>query len=159
MHIKIIAVGKLKESYLKTGIDEYLKRLTPFAKVEIIEVADEKAPDTLSPKEEDQIKDAEGQRILRAIKPGSHTIVLDVKGRERSSEIFAKELADLALRGKSEINFVIGGSLGHSQAVLDLADDRLSFSPMTLPHQLMRLVLVEQVYRAFKINRGETYHK
>ncbi len=159
MHIKIIAVGKLKETYLRAGIDEYLKRLTPFAKVEIIEVADEKAPDTLSPKEEEQIKDAEGQRILKAIKPSSHTIVLDVKGRQRSSETFATELAELGLRGKSELNFVIGGSLGHSRAVLDLADDRLSFSPMTLPHQLMRLVLLEQVYRAFKINRGEIYHK
>lgn len=159
MNISIIAVGKVKEKYLVSGIEEYLKRLTPYAKVTITEIKEEQAPENLSPNEMNQIKDREGERILAAIKPDTTVIALAIEGKQLSSEELAKLLDDYATYGKSNVAFIIGGSLGLSDAVLKRADFKLSFSRMTFPHQLMRLILVEQVYRAFKIVRGEPYHK
>jgi 23S rRNA (pseudouridine1915-N3)-methyltransferase len=159
VNISIITVGKLKEKYLKQGIDEYLKRLTSYAKVEIIEVADEKAPEELSELEMEQVKQKEGERILAKISQDAHVIALAINGKMQSSEQLADSLDKLATYGKSKIAFVIGGSLGLSDEVLQRANDQLSFSKMTFPHQLMRLILVEQIYRAFRINRGEPYHK
>ncbi|MGI6226117.1 MAG: 23S rRNA (pseudouridine(1915)-N(3))-methyltransferase RlmH [Peptococcales bacterium] len=159
MNIKIIAVGKLKEKFLKDGIGEYLKRLKSYAKVEITEVAEEKEPTNSSPTDEIIVKDKEGERILEKIKPGGYLIALAIDGKQLSSEELAEKLEQLALEGKSDITLVIGGSLGLSDEVLKKAHFQLSFSRMTFPHQLMRLILVEQIYRAFKINKGEKYHK
>ncbi|PAE23431.1 23S rRNA (pseudouridine(1915)-N(3))-methyltransferase RlmH [Bacillus sp. 7894-2] len=159
MNISIITVGKLKEKYLKQGIDEYLKRLSAYAKMDIIEVPDEKAPEELSETEMIQVKQKEGERILAKIHPDAHVIALAIEGKMKSSEELADNLDKLATYGKSKIAFVIGGSLGLSQQVLQRADEKLSFSKMTFPHQLMKLILLEQVYRAFRINRGEPYHK
>ncbi|SFC17475.1 23S rRNA (pseudouridine1915-N3)-methyltransferase [Bacillus sp. OV322] len=159
MNISIVTVGKLKEKYLKQGIDEYLKRLSAYAKVEIIELPDEKAPETLSEVEMEQIKEKEGERILQKISIDAHVIALAIQGKMKSSEDLAETLDKLATYGKSKVAFVIGGSLGLSKEVLQRADESLSFSKMTFPHQLMRLILVEQIYRAFRINRGEPYHK
>lgn len=155
MNISIITVGKLKEKYLKLGIDEYLKRLSAYAKVEIIEVADEKAPEELSEVEMMQVKQKEGERILAKLSADTYVIALAIQGKMQSSEELAKELDRLATYGKSKIAFVIGGSLGLSNEVLKRSNEQLSFSRMTFPHQLMRLILVEQIYRAFRINRGE----
>lgn len=159
MNISIITVGKLKEKYLKQGIDEYLKRLSSYAKVEVIEVLDEKAPETLSDIEMVQIKEKEGERILAKIHPDAHVIALAIEGKMKTSEQLAETIEKLGTYGKSKIAFVIGGSLGLSDTVMKRADEALSFSKMTFPHQLMRLVLVEQIYRSFRINRGEPYHK
>jgi 23S rRNA (pseudouridine1915-N3)-methyltransferase len=159
VNISIVTVGKLKEKYLKQGIEEYLKRLTSYAKVEIIEVADEKAPEELSELEMEQVKQKEGERILAKISQDTHVIALAINGKMQSSEELADSLDKLATYGKSKLAFVIGGSLGLSDEVLKRANDKLSFSKMTFPHQLMRLILVEQIYRAFRINRGEPYHK
>jgi len=159
MNIKVITVGKLKEKYLKAGIAEYAKRLGKFCKFEMIEVADEKAPESLSDSEMATVKDKEGERILNKIKDKEHVIVLAIQGKQRASEEFAKEIADLGTYGKSDITFVIGGALGTSDAVNKRANDALSFGKLTLPHQLMRLVLTEQIYRAFMINVGSPYHK
>lgn len=159
MNISIITVGKLKEKYLKQGISEYLKRLSAYAKVEVIEVADEKAPENLSDAEAEQVKQQEGERILSKISADAYVIVLAIEGKQWSSEDLAGKLDHLATYGKSKVAFVIGGSLGLSNDVLQRSNEQLSFSKMTFPHQLMRLVLLEQVYRAFKINRGEPYHK
>ena len=159
MNITIITVGKLKEKYLKQGIDEYLKRLTVYAKVDIIELPDEKAPETLSDVEMLQIKDKEGERILYKINPDAHVIALAIEGKMKTSEELANTVDKLGTYGKSKITFIIGGSLGLSQEVMKRADEALSFSKMTFPHQLMRLILVEQIYRAYRIIRGEPYHK
>jgi 23S rRNA (pseudouridine1915-N3)-methyltransferase len=159
VNISIITVGKLKEKYLKMGIDEYLKRLSAYAKMDIIEVPDEKAPEELSETEMLQVKQKEGERILAKISPDAHVMALAIEGKMKSSEELADGLDKLATYGKSKIAFVIGGSLGLSEEVLKRADEKLSFSKMTFPHQLMRLILVEQIYRAFRINRGEPYHK
>lgn len=159
VNISIFCVGKLKEKYLKQGIDEYLKRLGPYAKVEIMEVPDEKAPENLSEIEMEQVKEKEGERILAKISDDTYVIILAIEGKMLSSEELAKEIDQLATYGKSKIAFIIGGSLGLSKAVEKRADFALSFSKMTFPHQLMRLVLVEQIYRVFRINRGEPYHK
>ena len=159
MNISIVTVGKLKEKYLKQGIEEYTKRLGSYAKIEIIEVADEKAPEELSQGEMEQVKQKEGERILAKISPDAHVIALAIDGKQKSSEDLAASLDRLATYGKSKVAFVIGGSLGLSDTVLKRADEQLSFSKMTFPHQLMRLILVEQIYRAFRINRGEPYHK
>ncbi len=159
MQITIVAVGKIKEKFLQQGIDEYMKRLRSYAKIQIVELADEKTPDNASEAQERQIKDREGNSILQQIKPDSHCIALAIDGKQPSSEGLAASLDGLATYGKSNITFVIGGSLGLSGAVLQRADEKLSFSKMTFPHQLMRLILLEQVYRAFRINRGEPYHK
>lgn len=159
MNITIITVGKLKEKYLKQGIAEYTKRLGAYAKIDIVELADEKAPEVLSDSEMQQVKNKEGERILSKISPDHHVIALAIHGKMKSSEELADTLDKLATYGKSKVAFIIGGSLGLSDDVLKRADEKLSFSKMTFPHQLMRLVLVEQVYRAFRINRGEPYHK
>jgi 23S rRNA (pseudouridine1915-N3)-methyltransferase len=159
MKIKIIVVGKLKEKYLKDGIAEYAKRLSKFCDFDMIEVADEQAPDNLGAAMELQIKNKEGERILKKLPKGSIVVCLEVKGEKLSSEGFAKKLEAFFVSGKSEITFIIGGSLGISESVKETSHMLLSFSDMTFPHQLMRLILVEQVYRSFKILGGETYHK
>ena len=159
MNIKIVCVGKLKEKYFKDGIAEYVKRMSRFAKVKIVQVPDEKAPEKLSPAEMEQVKEIEGQRILDKIKDKEYVYVTAIKGKERTSEAFAKELSNLTTYGHSDITFVIGGSLGTSDAVNKRADDLISFGKFTMPHQLMRLVLIEQIYRAFMINSGSPYHK
>ncbi|MCM3603066.1 23S rRNA (pseudouridine(1915)-N(3))-methyltransferase RlmH [Robertmurraya korlensis] len=159
MNISLLTIGKLKEKYLKQGIDEYLKRLTAYAKVEVIELPDEKAPEQLSDIEMEQVKNKEGERLLAKISPDTFVIALAIEGKQRSSEELADMIDKLATYGKSKIAFVIGGSLGLSKDVLNRADEKLSFSKMTFPHQLMRLILLEQVYRAYRINRNEPYHK
>lgn len=159
MNISIITVGKLKEKYLKQGIDEYLKRLSAYAKMDIIEVPDEKAPEELSETEMNMVKQKEGERILAKIHPDTHVIALAIEGKMKSSEELADTIDKLATYGKSKIAFIIGGSLGLSDDVLKRSNDKLSFSKMTFPHQLMKLILLEQVYRAFRINRGGPYHK
>ncbi|WP_297815869.1 23S rRNA (pseudouridine(1915)-N(3))-methyltransferase RlmH [uncultured Lactobacillus sp.] len=159
MNIKIVCVGKLKEKYFKDGIAEYMKRMDRYAKMKIIEVPDEKAPEKLSPAEMEQVKQVEGERILSKIKDKEYVFVTAIKGKQRTSEEFAKEIQDLATYGHSDITFVIGGSLGTSSAVNKRADDLISFGKFTMPHQLMRLVLSEQIYRAFMINNGSPYHK
>ncbi|EQB38531.1 MULTISPECIES: 23S rRNA (pseudouridine(1915)-N(3))-methyltransferase RlmH [Virgibacillus] len=159
MKITIVSVGKLKEKYLKQGIDEYLKRLNAYAKVSIIEVADEKAPENMSEAEMQEVKQKEGERILSHLSQDTYVITLEINGKMLSSEQLAKKMDELATYGKSKIAFVIGGSLGISDEVQKRSDLALSFSKMTFPHQLMRLVLLEQVYRGFRINRGEPYHK
>nr|WP_314276614.1 23S rRNA (pseudouridine(1915)-N(3))-methyltransferase RlmH [uncultured Peptostreptococcus sp.] len=159
MKISIVSVGKIKEKYIKLGIDEFSKRLSKYCKLEIIEVSDEKAPENLSNKEIMMIKNKEGFSILSKIKDGAYIIALDIQGRSISSEDLADNLERLSIMGKSQLYFVIGGSLGLSEEVLSRADMKLSFSKMTFPHQLMRLILLEQVYRAFRINSGQPYHK
>ncbi|RKQ32935.1 23S rRNA (pseudouridine(1915)-N(3))-methyltransferase RlmH [Oceanobacillus halophilus] len=159
MNISIVSVGKLKEKYLKQGIQEYLKRLSAYAKVEIKEVADEKAPENMSEAEMQEVKRKEGVRILSHISQDTYVITLEINGKMLSSEQLAAKLDELATYGKSKIAFVIGGSLGISDEVQKRSDMAISFSKMTFPHQLMRLILLEQVYRGFKINRGEPYHK
>lgn len=159
MNITIIAVGKIKEKYLNQGIDEYVKRLSKYCKLNIIQISDEKAPENLSSIEMEKIKQKEGEGILKHIKEGMYVIVLDIKGKMISSEELANKLNDLALSGKSNLAFIIGGSLGVSNEVLQISNYKLSFSPMTFPHQLMRMILLEQVYRGFRIVKGEPYHK
>ncbi|HIW88810.1 MAG TPA: 23S rRNA (pseudouridine(1915)-N(3))-methyltransferase RlmH [Candidatus Ligilactobacillus excrementipullorum] len=159
MNIKIIGVGKLKEKYLKQGIAEYAKRLSKFCKFEIVEVPDEKAPEKLSPAEMEGVKEREGERILAKIKDREYVFALAIEGKERTSEEFAKEIDALTTYGHSDLTFVIGGSLGLSPAVMKRSNTQISFGRFTLPHQLMRLVLSEQVYRAYMINAGSPYHK
>ena len=159
MKIKIICVGKLKEKYLVEGIKEYTKRISGYTDIEIIEVADESIPDKASLAEEVMVKAKEGRRILDKIKQDDYMILLDVKSKELDSVAFSKHIENCMINGKSTIDFVIGGSLGHGEDVLARANMKMSFSPMTFPHQLMRLILVEQIYRAFKIMKNETYHK
>jgi 23S rRNA (pseudouridine1915-N3)-methyltransferase len=159
LNIQVVAVGKLKEKYLLDGIKEYLKRLGPYAKVQLVEVTDEKAPENLSAAEELLVKQREGERILAQIKSDAYVIAMAIDGTLWTSEELSGQLEQLATYGRSHIAFVIGGSLGLSSEVLKRADARLSFGRITFPHQLMRLVLVEQVYRAFRIMRGEPYHK
>ena len=158
MRINIVCVGKIKEKYLKLGIDEFKKRLSKYCKLEIIELEDEKAPENLSDKEMLMIKEKEGKKILSKIKDNSYVIALAIDGKNLSSEELAETINKLGVRGISNITFVIGGSLGLSDEVLSRADYKLSFSKMTFPHQLMRLILLEQVYRAYRINNGEPYH-
>jgi 23S rRNA (pseudouridine1915-N3)-methyltransferase len=159
MNIKIISVGKIKEKYIKLGIDEFSKRLSKYCKLDIIEVDDEKAPENLSEKEMDIIKYKEGQKILSNIKNNSYVIALAIDGKNLSSEELAHKMSNLSISGNSNIAFVIGGSLGLSKDILDRSDFKLSFSKMTFPHQLMRLILLEQVYRGFRIIKNEPYHK
>ena len=159
MNIAIVSVGKLKEKYLKMGIEEYTKRLGSYAKIELIEVSDEKAPENLSDADMEIVKKKEGERILSKIGPDTYVIALAIEGKMKSSEQLAVDLQSLMTYGRSKIAFVIGGSLGLHEDVMKRSDEKLSFSKMTLPHQLMKLVLVEQVYRAFRIIKGEPYHK
>lgn len=159
MNIKIICVGKLKEKYWKQGIAEYSKRLGKFCKFEIVEVPDEKAPEKLSETQMENVKKTEGERILGKIKDRDYVYALAILGKERTSEEFASEIENLTTYGRSDLAFVIGGSLGLSEDVLKRADSQISFGRFTMPHQLMRLVLTEQIYRAFMINSGSPYHK
>ncbi|WP_227394993.1 23S rRNA (pseudouridine(1915)-N(3))-methyltransferase RlmH [Jeotgalibacillus aurantiacus] len=159
MKISIITVGKLKEKYLKQGIAEYTKRLSAYATIDLIEVPDEKAPENLSEADMTIVKQKEGERILAKIAPDTHVITLEIDGKQLTSEQLAKELDQLATYGKSKIAFIIGGSLGLSDEVKQRSNYALSFSKMTFPHQLIKLVLLEQVYRSFRIVRNEPYHK
>ena len=159
MNISVISVGKLKEKYLKLGIEEFSKRLSKYCKLDLIELEDEKCPENLSEKDMEIVKNKEGQRILSKIKNNSYVIALAIDGKKLSSEELADTISKLAVRGNSHITFIIGGSLGLSDEVLSRADYKLSFSKMTFPHQLMKLILLEQVYRAFRINNNEPYHK
>src|SRR5690625_4352024 len=159
MHIHIISVGKIKEKYIKLGIAEFEKRLQTYCKLSFIELADEQAPEQLGEKELQKVKNKEGARILSKVKEGDYVIALDVQGVQWSSEQLAEQMKKLSFQGKNKLVFVIGGSNGLSTEVLARANIKLSFSKMTFPHQLMKLILLEQVYRAFKIQKGEPYHK
>ena len=159
MKITILAVGKVKESYFRDGIAEYLKRLSKYTKMEVIEVTDEKTPDHASEKEELLIKQKEGERLLKAMKDDAYTIVLAIDGKKLDSISLAEKIQKLGISGMSHIQFVIGGSLGLSDEVLTKADMKLSFSDLTFPHQLMRLILCEQIYRSYRIIHKEPYHK
>ena len=158
MKITIVCAGKIKEKYLTAGIAEFMKRLKPFAQVEIREIHEEKMPDNPSAAEKEQVLIKEGEKLLKLVPEGSYLFVLDVFGKEKSSEELAAGIDKLGLSGRSNITFLIGGAFGLSPAVRKAADELLSFSRMTFTHQMVRLLLVEQIYRAFKINRGEKYH-
>jgi 23S rRNA (pseudouridine1915-N3)-methyltransferase len=159
MQVRIIAVGKIKERFLAEGIAEYEKRLTPYLKLAIIEIADEKRGVHASAGQEQLTKGREGDRILAAIPEGAYVVALDVRGKEMSSEALAARLHDWQLAGTNLIAVIIGGDLGLSGAVLSRADLRLSISPMTFTHQMVRMIILEQIYRACRINSGEPYHK
>ena len=158
LHINIICVGKIKENYLKDAITEYSKRLSKYCKLQIIEVADEQIPDNLSNKLAENVKEIEGKRILSQIK-NSYVISLDLKGKQFTSEEFSSKLENISLNLNSNISFIIGGSLGLSHEVIQHSNELVCFSKMTFPHQLIRIFLLEQIYRAFKISNHETYHK
>ncbi|CUP79276.1 MAG: 23S rRNA (pseudouridine(1915)-N(3))-methyltransferase RlmH [Clostridium baratii] len=159
MNITLVTVGKLKEKYLKQAIDEYSKRLSRYCKLDIIELPDEKTPDNASEKEEAQIKEKEGRAILSKIKDNSYVVAMDLKGKQLTSEELSSFVERCGVKGNSNIVFVIGGSLGLSDEVIKRADYKLCFSKMTFPHQLFRVMLLEQVYRAFRIMKNEPYHK
>lgn len=157
MKIKIVCLGKLKENYLIDGINEYSKRISRFSKIEIIELPDEKIPDSPSKAQCDAVLKAEGEKIKKHLE--GFIVALCIEGKNLSSEELAEKLSTVTLNGDSTISFIIGGSLGIDDSIKNTADLKLSFSKMTFPHQLMRLILTEQIYRAFKINANETYHK
>ncbi len=159
MKITVIAVGRIKERYLEDAVSEYAKRLSRFCRLEIVQVDDEKTPDGIGKAETDRILEKEGDRILARIRPGSYVVALAIGGRMMSSEELSAKIAALGVGGCSSITFLIGGSLGLAEKVLDRADFRLSFSPMTFPHQLMRVILLEQIYRSYQIMSGGPYHK
>lgn len=159
MKITVITVGKIKEKYLKDAIAEYSKRLSKYCKLEIVEVADEKTPDNASETAWNAIRDKEADRILKFIKDDAYIITLEIGGRMLSSEELAEKIEKLGIQGTSHIVFVIGGSIGLGRSVLNKSDFALSFSKMTFPHQLMRVILLEQVYRSYRIINGEPYHK
>lgn len=157
--IKIIGVGKIKEKYFTAGIDEYVKRLSRYCKIEITEVNDQKIPEKASRNEEEMVRKKEGEQILAHVREGDYVIALCIEGKQLDSVELAQTVEKLGVTGKSSICFIIGGSLGLSDEVKKLAQLKLSFSRFTFPHQLMRLILVEQIYRAFKIQNNEIYHK
>lgn len=159
MKIKIVTVGKLKEKYLKDGIAEYTKRISRFTKLEMIELADEKTPDKASELENQKILETEGARILSKVGERDFVVVLAIEGKTFSSEDFSKQLEQASIKGYSTLTFIIGGSLGLAPIVKNRANLSVNFGRLTLPHQLMRLVLVEQIYRAFTIQQGSPYHK
>jgi 23S rRNA (pseudouridine1915-N3)-methyltransferase len=159
MKITIISVGKLKEKYFTMAIEEYSKRLSRYCKLEMIEVTDEKTPDQASEAEENLIKKVEGDRILKNIKEGAYVIALAIEGIMLTSVQLADKMEQLGVNGTSHLIFIIGGSLGLSNDVLNRADYQLSFSKMTFPHQMMRVILLEQIYRAYRINSNQPYHK
>ena len=159
MKITLVAVGKIKEKFFADAIGEYGKRLSRYCKLEIIQVADEKTPDKASEAQARQIKEKEGERVLAQIKEGSYVIALAIEGKMASSEELAEKMERLGIEGKSQVVFVIGGSLGLSEAVMRRADENLSFSRMTFPHQLMRVILLEQIHRSYRIIAGDPYHK
>ena len=159
MKITLITVGKIKEKYFTDAISEYSKRLSRYCKLEIVEVADEKTPDGASEGLENQIKEKEGERILAKIPDGAYVVALAIEGKQLSSEELADKMEKWNVMGVSHLVFIIGGSLGLTPKVLSRADFKLSFSPMTFPHQLMRVILLEQIYRSFRIRNHEPYHK
>lgn len=159
MKITILAVGKVKEKYFTGAIQEYSKRLSRYCKLELIEVADEKTPDKASQREEELIRQKEGERLKKYIREDAYVIALAIEGKQTTSEGFAEKIHTLGVQGQSHIVFVIGGSIGLAPELLNRADEKLSFSKMTFPHQLMRVVLLEQIYRGYRIINGEPYHK
>lgn len=159
MKITIITVGKVKESYFRGAIEEYSKRLSKYCKLDIVEVADEKTPDKASETEEAQIKAKEADRIMKHVKDDAYVIALAIEGKQLDSVELAEKIEKLGVQGTSHIQLIIGGSLGLHQSVLSRADYKLSFSKMTFPHQLMRVILLEQIYRAYRIISHEPYHK
>ena len=159
MKITLLTVGKIKEKYLKDAIAEYSKRLSKYCKLEIIEVADEKTPDNASEVVENVIRDKEGERLLKYVKDDAFVITLEIKGKMMTSEELAETIDTLGIRGVSHIMFIIGGSIGLGEDVIKRSDFALSFSKMTFPHQLMRVILLEQIYRSYRIISGEPYHK
>ncbi len=159
MRITVLCVGKVKEKYFSDGIREYEKRLSRYCRLEIIEVADEKTPDSASAAEELQIKAREGERLRKYIREDSYVIALAIEGKQLDSVELSEKIEKLGVRGASHITFVIGGSLGLDETILKQADDKLSFSRMTFPHQMMRMILLEQLYRSYRIMKGEPYHK
>lgn len=159
MKITLITVGKIKEKYLKDAIAEYTKRLSKYCKLEIVEVADEKTPDNASEVVEDAIRAKEAERILKYVKDDAYVITLEIQGKQLNSEELAEKIDKLGIQGTSHIVFIIGGSIGLGEAVLKKSNYALSFSKMTFPHQLMRVILLEQVYRSYRIISGEPYHK
>lgn len=159
MRITVLTVGKLKEKFFAEAVVEYSKRLSKYCKLEILEVSDEKTPDKASAAEEMQIKEREGARLLKQIPETAYVLALAIDGTQMDSVAFSKKIEHLGLMGKSHLVFLIGGSLGLSDSVLQRADEKISFSKMTFPHQLMRVILLEQIYRGYRIIRGEPYHK
>ncbi len=159
MKITILAVGKMKEKFFADAVTEYRKRLSRYCKLELIEVADERTPEHASGHEEDLIRAREGERLRKYIKEGAYVISLAIQGRQASSEEFSEKIESLGVQGESHIIFIIGGSIGIDRGILQESRELLSFSKMTFPHQLMRVVLLEQIYRGFRIMKGEPYHK
>lgn len=159
MKITVITVGKIKEKYLKDAIAEYSKRLSRYCKLEILEVTDEKTPDGASETVEENIRDKEGERILKLVKDDSYVITLEIGGKMLTSEELSDKIDTLGIQGQSHLNFIIGGSIGLGKEVLKRSDYALSFSKMTFPHQLMRVILLEQIYRGYRIMNNEPYHK
>lgn len=159
MNIKLITVGKLKEKYLTEGIAEYTKRLSRFCKVQVVELIDEKTPENASEAQNNQIMAKEGERIQAKIGSRDYVIVLAIEGKQFPSKEFSQKLEAIVVNGYSDITFIVGGSLGLSKAIKQRANLKMSFGLLTLPHQLMRLVLIEQIYRAFMIQQGSPYHK
>lgn len=159
MKITVIGPGKLKEKYLKDGIAEFQKRLTTYTKLEIIEVDDEKCPENLSPADMEIVKKREGERIISKLHPSSYIITLELEGKQLTSEDLSKKIEDITVKGYSHITFIIGGSLGLHQIVREKSHFKLCFSKMTFPHQMMKLILIEQIYRSFRILKNEPYHK
>ena len=159
MKITVITVGKIKEKYLKDAIAEYTKRLSKYCKLEIVEVADEKTPDNASEVVENAIRSKEAERILKYVKDEAYVITLEINGKQLTSEELADKIEKLGVQGTSHIIFIIGGSIGLGEEVLQKSNYALSFSKMTFPHQLMRVILLEQIYRSYRIISGEPYHK
>lgn len=159
MNITILCVGKIKEKFYQQAIEEYAKRLSRYCKLQIVEVADEKTPDKASEKEELQIKRIEGERLLKHIREQAYVIGLAIDGKSFDSIGFSKKISQLGVSGNSELVFVIGGSLGLDEQVLKRCNEKISFSAMTFPHQLMRVILLEQIYRGYRIMNNEPYHK
>ena len=159
MKITILTVGKIKEIYLKDAIAEYAKRLSRYCKLEIVEVADEKTIENASQVLETQIRDKEAERLMKYIREDAYVITLEIKGKQLTSEELSEKINQLGIQGKSHIIFVIGGSIGLGDEILKRSDYALSFSKMTFPHQLMRVILLEQIYRSYRIINGEPYHK
>ncbi len=159
MRIRILCVGKIKEKFFSDAIAEYSKRLSRYCKLEIVEVADEKTPDGASETVELQIKAKEGERLLSSMKDSDYVIALAINGKQHDSVAFSQKIEKLGVDGVSDIDFVIGGSLGLDERILKRADEKISFSAMTFPHQLMRVILLEQIYRGYRIMNGEPYHK
>ena len=158
LNINMICVGKIKENYLKDAISEYSKRLSRFCNLNIIELQDEKLPEKLNGSIISEVKNKECSKMIQLVKKDSYIICLDLKGREFSSEDFSKKIENIALNFNSSITFVIGGTLGLNEEILSLANEKICFSKMTFPHQLIRVFLLEQLFRAFKISNNETYH-